>query len=306
VANTTVVTAPSAEAPVLALELPSERRSALERLFTHIGLVTSLPAVGQRILQLTENDSTSADELREAIQSDPVLVARILRRLNSAYYGLSHKVADVRTAVSLLGFREIRNLALTVFLAKMYEAPGIHGGYRREMLWSHSVAVAACSRLISRVCGRGLPEESYIAGLLHDLGLILIDQTLRRHFTRVLDALAPNLPTCLVENRILSFDHAALGGFVARKWNFPEQIADAITFHHLPLSYSGPHRDLVNVITVANYLCCRAGRTSLGVANVQPPPDAVYSGLGLDQVTLSIICTELEATLEKADVMASV
>ena len=291
---------------MLVQELPGERRSALERLFTHIGLVTSLPAVGQRILQLTENEAASADDLREAIQSDPVLVARILRRLNSAYYGLSHKVADVRTAVSLLGFREIRNLALTVFMAKMFEAPGTHGGYRREMLWTHSVAVAACARLVSRVCGRATPEEAYIAGLLHDLGLILIDQTLRRHFTRVLDALTPATPTCVVENRILSFDHAALGGFVARKWNFPEQIADAITFHHLPMCYAGAHKDLVNVVTVANYLCCRAGRTSLGVANVQPPPDEVYSGLGLDQVTLSIICTELDATLEKADVMASV
>ena len=303
---TTTVIKPNPNAPVLVQDLPAERRSALERLFTHIGLVTALPAVGQRILQLTENDSAGADELREAIQSDPVLVARILRRLNSSYYGLSHKVADVRTAVSLLGFREIRNLALTVFLAKMYESPGTHGGYRREMLWSHSVAVAACSRLISRVCGRGTPEEAYIAGLLHDLGLILVDQTLRRHFTRVLDALSPTTPTCQVENRILSFDHAALGGFVARKWNFPEQIADAITFHHLPMGYAGVHKDLVNVVTVANYLCCRAGRTSLGVANVEPPPDEVYSGLGLDQVTLSIICTELDATLEKADVMASV
>jgi putative nucleotidyltransferase with HDIG domain len=298
-------TTPIAEVPELPRDLTAERRAALERLFTHIGLVTSLPAVGQRILQLTENESTSGDELREAIQSDPVLVARILRRLNSSYYGLSHKVADVRTAVSLLGFREIRNLALTVFLSKMFEAPGHHGAYRREMLWSHSVAVAACARLVSRVTGRGFAEEAYIAGLLHDLGLILIDQTLRRHFTRILDQLTPHTPTCVVENRVFSFDHATLGGFVARKWNFPEQIGDAISYHHQPLAYTGKHTDLVNVVTVANYLCSRAGRTSLGVNNVEPPPDEVYSGLGLDQVTLSIICTELDATLEKADVMAS-
>jgi HD-like signal output (HDOD) protein len=305
VATTTVIAA-NPNSPVLARDLTAGRRLALERLFARIAQVTSLPPVGQRILQLTENDAASGDELREAIQSDPVLVARILRRLNSAYYGLTHKVADVRTAVSLLGFREVRNLALTAFLSKLFESPGTHGGCRREMLWSHSVAVAACSRLVSRVCGRGTPEEAYIAGLLHDLGLILMDQTLRRHFARVLDALTPHVPTCAVENRILSFDHAALGGFVARQWNFPEQIADAITFHHLPLGYRGPHQDLVNVVTVANYLCCRAGRTSLGVANVQPPADEVYSGLGLDRVTLSIICTELDVTLEKADVMASI
>ncbi|HZL90104.1 MAG TPA: HDOD domain-containing protein [Pirellulaceae bacterium] len=302
----TTVISSNPSAPVLARELPAERRGALERLFTRISRVAPLPGIGQRILQLTDSDAACGDDLREAIQSDPLLAARILRRLNSAYYGLGHKVADFRTAVSLLGFREIRNLALTVLLAELCEPPLSHGSYSREMLWSHCVCVAATSRLISRVCGLGTPEEAYLAGLFHDLGLILVDQTLPRHFTRVLDELTPSVPTCVVENRILSFDHAALGGFVARKWNIPEPIADAITFHHLPLGYRGEHYELVNVVTLANYLCCRAGRTSLGVANVQPPADEVYSILGLDQVTLSIICSELDATLEKADVMAAI
>lgn len=294
----------TAVAPVLTLDLPIERRDALERLFTHIGTMTSLPVVGQRILKLTENESASTEELREAIQSDPVLVARILRRLNSSYYGLSHKVSDIRTAVNLLGFREIRNLALTVFMSKMYEPMGSHGNYRREGLWSHSVAVGACSRLVARVCGRGAPEEAYIAGLLHDLGLILLDQSLRRHFMRVLDGINSATPTCTVENQILSFDHATLGGFVAQRWNFPQQIVDAITFHHQPMAYEGPSKDLVYVVAVANYLCSRSGRTSLGIHNVAAPEDEVYGGLGLDQVTLSIICTELEVTLEKADSLA--
>jgi putative nucleotidyltransferase with HDIG domain len=303
VSTTVILSNPSA--PVLARDLPEERRSALERLFARIGAELPLPAVGQRILQPGEKDAACSDELREAIQSDAELTARILRRLNSAYYGLSHQVSDVRTAVSLLGAGEIRNLALTALLAALFEPPSEHAIYCREKLWSHSVAVAATARLVSRVCGLGRPEEAYLAGLLHDLGLILIDRTLPRHFAQVLDSLTPGVPTCAMENRLLSFDHAALGGYVARRWNFSQAIADAITFHHVPLGYRGEHHDLVNVVTLANYLCSRAGRTSLGVSNVQPPADEVYSGLGLDQVTLSIICAELDATLEKADALAS-
>ena len=287
------------------LPLSDERREALERLFGRIGEVSSLPTVAQKILHLTDDDSVDSSELRDAIQSDPVLVAKVLRRLNSSYYSLSNKVSDVRTAVSLLGFREIRNLALTVFVSRMYETPGNHGCYRREDLWAHSVAVGAASKLISRVCGRAAPEEAYIGGLLHDIGLILLDQTLRKHFFKVIDALDPTTPTHVIENRILTFDHALLGGFVARKWNFPDAVADAITFHHTPWCYEGPHTDLVHVVSVANYLCSRAGLTSLGVHNVQPPPDEVYAGLGLDQVSLAIIWDELEATLEKAGTLAA-
>lgn len=290
--------------PVFAPDIPPERRKALERLFKLIGTVTSLPAVGQRVLVLTEDESTSTEQLRDAIQSDPVLVARMLRRLNSSYFGLSHKIADVRTAVNLLGVREIRNLAITVCMSKMFEGDGSHGAYSRELLWSHSVSVGVCARLVARVCGRGMPGEAYVGGLLHDLGLILLDQTLRRHFVWVLEKISPTVSTCEVEIKALSFDHATLGGYVAQRWNFPAQIVDAITFHHHPLSYHGPHEEMVYLVAIANYLCSRAGRTSLGVHNVAPPPEEVYSRLGLDPISLQIIESELEAKLENAEALA--
>lgn len=288
-----------------ALEMTDERRTALERLFERIGDVVSLPTAAHRVLKLTEDEDAPAEQIREALQGDPVLVARLLRRLNSSYYALSRKVVDLKTAISLLGLREIRNLALTVFVSRFYDANGSYGSYTRQNLWSHSVGVAAAARLVARVCGRAVPEEAYISGLLHDIGLILLDQSLRKHFVRVVDTIDPQTPTHIVENRIFTFDHALLGGFVARKWNFPEQVADAITFHHQPWCYTGPHRDAVYVVAVANYLCSRVGLTSLGIHNVLPPPDEVYAGLGLDQVSLAIIWEELDATLDKATALAT-
>jgi len=210
--------------------LSPERKAVLEKLFSGIGTLTTLPTAAHRILQLTEDESADPNKLREAIQSDPVLVARILRRLNSAYFSLSHRVSDIRTAVSLLGIQEIRNLALTVYVSRMFERKGDHGTYRRKDLWNHSVAVAAAARLVARVCGHGVSEDVYIAGLLHDLGLILLDQGMRKHFCRVVDELTPATPAYLVEQRNLTFDHATLGGFVAQKWNFPQQISDAIAY----------------------------------------------------------------------------
>jgi HD-like signal output (HDOD) protein len=285
--------------------MSEERRLALEKLFSRIGDVATLPAAANKVLRLTQDENADPESLREAIQGDPVLVARILRRLNSSYYALSQKVSDLRTAISLLGMREIRNLALTVFVSRFYEGGSAHGRYKRENLWSHSVGVAVASRLVARVCGRSACEEAYIAGLLHDLGLILLEQTLRRHFHRVLDSIDEATPTHIAEQRILTFDHALLGGFVARRWNFPDAVADAITFHHQPWCYTGPHKDIVQVVAVANYLCSRAGVTSLGTHNVPAPPDEIYTGLGLDQVTLAIIWDELDSALEKASSLAT-
>jgi HD-like signal output (HDOD) protein len=282
-----------------------ERRAALERLFARIGEVASLPAAAERVLQITDNENADSNELCEIIQSDPVLAARILRRLNSSYYALSQKISDLKMAVGLLGLREIRNLALTVFVSRVFEGDAAHGTYNRETLWAHSVGVAVASRLVARVCGLSGCEEAYIGGLLHDIGLILLDQTLRRHFHKLIDSINEQTPTHIAESRLLTFDHAMLGGFVARRWNFPDSVADAIAFHHQPRCYDGQHKELVNVVAVANYLCSRAGVTSLGVQNCPPPPDEIYRGLGLDQVTLAIIWEELDAALEKASSLAT-
>ena len=285
--------------------MTQERREALERLFARIGDVACLPAAAERVLRITDNENADADELCEAVQNDPVLVARILRRLNSSYYALSQKISDLKAAIGLLGLREIRNLALTVFVSRVFDGNAVHGVYNRENLWAHSVGVAVASRLVARVCGLAGCEEAYIAGLLHDIGLILLDQTLPRHFQKLIELLNEQTPTHVVELQMLAFDHAMLGGFVARRWNFPDSVADAIAFHHQPWCYEGQHKELVNVVAVANYLCSRAGVTSLGVHNCPPPPDEIYRGLGLDQVTLAIIWEELDAALEKASSLAA-
>src|SRR5687768_15602469 len=111
--------------------LTPERQSSLERLFTRVGDVVSLPAAANKILALTQNETADPSELKDAIQTDPVLVVKVLRRLNSAYYSLSSRVSDIRQAVSLLGVREIRNLALTVYTSRMFDKPGDHGSYKR-------------------------------------------------------------------------------------------------------------------------------------------------------------------------------
>ena len=113
-------------------------------------------------------------------------------------------------------------------------------------------------------------------------------------------------PTPDVERQVYAFDHAQLGAFVAKSWEFPDAVVDAIGHHHEVDRYTGRHRELVYVVATANYFCSRAGWTSMGVHNVALPSDDTYRVLGLDQVALAIIWDELSPTLEKASYLANV
>ncbi len=255
-------------------------------------------------MRLSRGPSGSLEELQELIQSDPSLVALLLRRVNSSYYCLDTEVHDLAVAANLLGFREFSNLAVTVYMSRMFAPAMSFSTFSMVGLWGHSVAVAAASHLVSRVCGCGIATDAYMAGLLHDIGLLLACRQMRRRFLQVVEQVQRNAPTCEIERQVYSFDHAQLGAHVARTWEFSDEIVDAIAYHHEVDRYNGPHRDLVFVVAAANYLCSRAGWTSMGVHNVSIPPDDTYRVLGLDEVALSIIWDELSPTLEKASLLA--
>ncbi len=284
---------------------PMGRGVALKRLFSRISDMSSLAIGAQQMVRLTR-ESASLDELQQLIQTDPSLVAQIVRRVNSPYYHLDAEVHELTVAARLLGFREFSNVAFTVYLSRMFSPPMDFGTFSMVGLWGHSVAVAAAAQLVSRVCGCATPADAFTAGLLHDIGLLLACRQMRRRFIQVVERIQDRTPTQNVERDIYSFDHAQLGGHIARTWEFPDSIVDAIAHHHQVENYSGPHKPLVYVVATANYLCSRAGWTSLGVHNVELPPNNTYRILGLDQIALSVIWDELADTLENACSLAEV
>jgi len=278
---------------------------SIERLFDRIGEVSSLPGVATRVIEVVNDESAGADDLLEVVQLDPALGVRILRTVNSAYYSLRYKVRDLKSAINLLGFDEVRNLALTVHVSKLFGDEKGYGTYSREGLWDHLVGVASASRLVSRVAGKAMPEEVYLCGLLHDVGYILLDQFIHKRFRQVVDRLDETTTTRAVERRILTFDHTELGEYVTRKWHFPEAVTDTIRYHHNPTEYTGEHGDTVAIVAVANALCSRKGLSAMGISNVPVPESTVFESLGIGHEELSSIWTQFEETLELASIVAA-
>ena len=225
---------------------------------------------------MANRSSGSLEELQKLIQADPSLVALILRRVNSSYYHLDQQSTTCRPPRACWVCVNSAIWRSPSTCPGCSKCPTDVGSFRVAGLWSHSVAVAAASHLVSRVCGCGVPADAYIAGLLHDIGLLLVSRHMRRRFTQVVDRVRKLVRTPAVERSVYSFDHAQLGGHVARQWDFPPAVVDAIQYHHDVEVYAGPHRELVFVVAAADYLCSRAGWTSMGVHNIPLPPDIVY------------------------------
>jgi HD-like signal output (HDOD) protein len=273
---------------------------ALAKLFQRIGEMSTLPTAAQRIMQLASDESASTSDLLAAIEGDPVLAAKILRRVNSAFYGLRYKVSDLQSALSLLGFREIRNLALTVYLARNFTQGGTYRGFSREALWHHCVAVGQGARLIAKSTRRAVADEAYLAGLLHDLGLILLDRFLPQYLRQVVDRVEQGVPTCQAERELFPFDHTLLGAYVAVQWNFPSHIVAAIRYHHEPRWAPGAFREMAAVVSIANGLCARAGFHSLGPGAEPVIDDEALAVLKLSPAQLEALWKSLRDSLESS------
>ena len=278
----------------------------IERLFRRIGEVSTLPAVAIQIMEVANDSSTGAEDLHEAVQFDAALAMRIMRTVNSSYYSLQNKVGDLKLAITLLGFKEIRNLAMTAYIAQLFKKDSGHGSYTREGLWNHLIGVGTVARLIAETSRCVAPREAYLAGLLHDLGIILLDQYLHKPFAQIIDTLDEETPVCALEREILGFDHAELGQFVGSQWSLPEHLTTPIRYHHDPLQYVGEHQQMVYTVALANFFCDSKGLSARGVANKQVPPAEVFYGVGLDKPQVTAIWEKLDQALKAADIMAMV
>jgi len=220
----------------------------------------ALPHVTYKVLQLTSNPRTNLTELADTIAQDQVLTAKVLRMANSAYYGYARRIYGIMEALLILGFSTVRNLVLA---ASVYNVMDMEvKGYflPKGDLWRHSMATALTARSLARKVGYELSDQAFIAGLLHDIGKIVLNTYMKELFDHVLEKVyRENIPFMEAEQQILGFDHTAVGSRVAEKWNLPEELVEAIANHHTP-SRARHNPKLTSIVHVAD-----AASMSMGI-----------------------------------------
>lgn len=257
-----------------------------------IGLVNDtieLPTMPEVLVKLNDvmaNTDASAADVATVVSRDPAVATNILRIVNSAYYGLQVRVSSVSLAISVMGFNMTKKVALKAAVFSAF-------GKRREKIqhfdpvafWKHAIWTGVAARAIGSIAkpfADRHPEDLYIAGLLHDIGkIILMEKAAPKYLAMLRKAVQQQRPETEVELEDFGFSHADVGSVLAIKWSLPEELAIAIRYHHAP-SRDPFHRSLSSLIHLADQLAWRAGNPST-VGPVLAGMDAdVHAQIGLD------------------------
>jgi putative nucleotidyltransferase with HDIG domain len=279
--------------------LAPDAASIVENAIKNISHIATLPEITLRIIELVEDQSSTAQDLHKVIQNDPALCSRILKVVNSAFYGLPRQIGSINRAIVLLGLNAVKNIAIAASLTKLFRGGDLCPRFSARDLWTHSMATAASSKLICDQLKLGLPDEAFLAGLIHDIGIMVEMQASREKLLQVFDKMkfdaagVPQTDMREIERQVIAADHCAFGMALCENWKFPKSFAHVAGGHHDPMSLPSGNRMLASVVHVADRMAaeCKYGfRADLPSTLVEP---AVLDELRVTMPTLESIKSAL-------------
>lgn len=271
-----------------------------------LSLVEKIPAFSQsvsRVLSLAGDINCSPKTLVEVVSGDPVLTMKILRLVNSAYFGLANRVTSVHQALVTLGLNTLKHTALSLAMLGVLPRKN-EAGLDIDALWLHSLAVGLAARRLAQAKGvsRSESEDYFVAGLLHDVGKLVYARYEPKRFARALEAAAlDQVDLTVSEQAVLGATHAEVGALLAQRWGLPEPLGGALAGHHAP-SDENPSQ-LTDVVFVANQVVKRRNLGFSGNPVLSPMPAGVRERLMLNSDVVADALAELPEELQNARVM---
>jgi putative nucleotidyltransferase with HDIG domain len=261
--------------------------------------LVSFPAIGARVNEMVNDPNVNMSEIGKAISLDPALTARLLRMANSSAFGVTAKVDSVARAASVIGTRRLRDLVLATSTVSAFE--GIPNELvTMENFWRHSLYCAAAARVLAESFDKRNGDTLFIAGLLHDIGQLLIfnqrPQEAKAALLKVLDS-GDDLSMHAAEREFIGFDHAQVGGELLRHWNFPDVLVECVEFHHAP-EQAKKFPEEVAFIEVANTIAALAEVDSVELEDVPLAERTAWAIIGF---TADMLEPAVHAAREKFD-----
>lgn len=287
-----------------------QREQVVSAAIREISHIATLPEITLKIIDLVEDPKSTAQDLHEVISNDPALSSRILKVVNSSFYGLPGQIGSINRAIVLLGLNAVKNIAIAASLAKLFRGGELTPNFSARDLWTHCNAVAATSKYIADQLKLGLGDEAFLAGLMHDIGIMVEMQFDRNKLIEVIGQVgadAEGVPAndmLEAETQIFGANHQQFGFALCEKWKFPKSFQQVCGFHHRPLDLAAENRTLSAIIYVADRLVADLGegfRLDLADTKIDP---AVRDVLGLSDEKLAFIRESLPEKLADIATMA--
>lgn len=248
-----------------------------------IGDIATLPEVTTRIIAVVDDPKSTARDLHNIIKNDPALAARILKVVNSAFYGLPGQVSEIDRAIVLLGLSAVKNIAISASISRLFSGDRISDKFSARDIWKHSVAVAVATRQLCVLMGRRpFAEEAFLAGLIHDLGMLVERQAYPEQLAEAIRVCTrEGRSFCEIETEIIGADHQAMGSALAAKWKFPRALQTVMGYHHKVDNLTEEHRVLPSMVFAADVLCCHEQVGFYLTAQNQTLEDILLQSLGV-------------------------
>lgn len=264
----------------------------MERIVASVGELPTPPTVVAAVMGLTANLNTEVARLTQTLSKDQALTAKVLRLSNSSFYGRPRTISSLDEAVMILGFDTIRSLVVATSTYTMFKRG--ENGDLEDVLWHHSLAVANGARIVARRIGNKRSEEIFLAGLLHDIGILVLLKRMPEEFRAILDAeMTAAIPRIELEKVRLGFTHVDLGALILEQWNFPKALTEAVRCHHNPESTAKSREPedgsarIAHVVRLCDELANSLGygfkkRSGMELSQLQ---SVDYLGLTVDTIT---------------------
>lgn len=275
----------------------------VEKAVAAVGDLATLPEVTIRIIEIVEDHKSTARDLHDVIKNDPALSVKVLKVVNSAFYGLPGQVASVDRAIILLGLSAVKNIAIAASIARLFKGKRISEQFSAADLWRHSVAVAVTARSLAKLSPHPvMTDEIFVAGLIHDIGALIERQTHSDQFAEVINRCMDsdvNFIEC--ERQLIGADHQAFGVGLTVKWKFPRHLRAAVGFHHNPEDLSPELQNMATVIQLADILCCQAEIGFYLTARDGQITPEMFDVLGVTQEQVDTLCETLPEQVADAE-----
>ncbi len=278
---------------------------AIRKIEAYIQKMPSLPTTVSKVLDVCNNPKTSPGDLNQVISLDPVLVGRVLKLINSAYYGLGQQVTSLVRAIIMLGINTVKNLALSTAVLRNLTSKKDFQALDMEGFWRHSLCVGVAAKVLARKrnVDSKLLDEYFTAGLLHDIGKIPLNAVLSQEYVQAIaDSDRRQVSLHHAETQALGIDHAAAGTMIVKAWKLGGAIGDAVAWHHNYMAYEGDHKDVVFIVALANRF---ASVMEIGFSGNRYPEKldpSIWAYLGVERDIVVEIADEVNREIEKAKI----
>lgn len=271
----------------------------------YINKMPSLSTTVTKIMEICNDPTASPADLNKVISLDPVLMGKVMKLINSAYYGLSQEITSLVRAIIMLGLNTVKNLALSTAVLGNLGDKSVFQALNMEGFWRHSLCVGVAAKGIAKKLevDKNHIEEYFIAGLLHDIGKIPMNNKLSEEYIQAMSySDRGQIPLDQAEMEVIGFDHAKVGALIMENWRLGEEITDVVTHHHTPQSYEGKNTAILYAVMAADYFANAFEIGFSGNRYPQKPEDDVFRSVQVSMEYFEEIEDEIQGEIDKAAV----